>query len=211
MTAAGGWLNFYGDTESSQTPTAFDEPPDPPTFDTSSGYPEGGYRYIRRVDGRIESVRWTAESSDCDQYYATQRERKRQHERLDRMSADEIQTLLQDDAFAPLDRIEVLEAILDTIADERSEPNTTARSGENYEPIGGIVGTDIDQDVFDTETIKKADIPPGLKSRLLAAGNRVCYRCHSPQDVRVCRRCGDLVCRDHRGVQTAICRSCESN
>jgi len=73
MTPKGGWQNYYTDPEGRHA-DAFPTPPPQPSFGPDTGYYPGRYRCLRRVDGRIESILWTVESSDADEFYAEWRE-----------------------------------------------------------------------------------------------------------------------------------------
>lgn len=99
MTPRGGWKRhqpFHWDGK-------YGEP------DPDDGYLftlPGRYREIRRVDGRIDEVIWTHETSDADTHYQAERER----ERLSKLSVEDIlRELEQREELVTLDRSDLIE------------------------------------------------------------------------------------------------------
>lgn len=126
MTPAGGWINFYTEFVDDDTPTAFDQPPDPPSFGSETGYPEGRYRCIERRDGRLHTVVWTVESPSAEQYYQDERAKARERAQIEELSAREFcHQLTEFTALTSTERVDLL--------DEKRETEQADRAPASFE------------------------------------------------------------------------------
>jgi hypothetical protein len=111
MTPRGGWKRhqpFHWDGKYGK--------PDP-----DDGYlltEPGRYREIRRVDGRIDEVVWTHETSDAETHYQAEKER----EQLSDLSVDELLTELdQRNKITTLDQSELIRETKMRVIEEKIE------------------------------------------------------------------------------------------